>query len=919
MKVSYQLRRRSEPQAASALLLPSHEVAAVLDLCARVGSDPLPRIFATAGGFLLELTLESTAAFPGAIRLRKRADHFWLPADAELVPPLHDDEAVGLVRDRGLIFLPGRVLGYAFDRPLKLSELLDVGQVERRDWQPLPEVPYLAARIESITFDLPQSGADEIIAAGGGDIGSESPNPQAGGFLDTAASKAQAGIGKGLMGLGNLMGWQGLAKFGANLIAGAVTKVPVLSERILGKQEAALRELLRWFREGKIDDALRRALPLGGEGDRGGTPSTGWELPWHQLRYSLSGLLGGGSGPASVWFGGYDVQAELAKEYRRVAEKAIKQGDYRRAAFIYGKLLHDYRRAADVLNQGGLFRDAALIYLHKLDDRTAAAKAFEAAGDIDKAVELYRQQKLHVAAGDVLRRAGEEEAAVAEYGTAADLLIASNDHLAAGELILGKTDQVEWAESIFTNGWQRRPEVNATACGLRLARLHADQEAPAKLKALAAEARAFYDRPGNDVAAAEFHNQLARLADRPALDSARDDLRDQAKVGLAIKTRQRLLVETKPGDVVSRMLGQSGAWAAAVVSDAAYAVKAYSKRQPKPAGPRPTTRIRLGVGSVTATCWAPLTGEVFVAFDYGKIACFRPPSSELVVIRERWDYANTNSMAVDAKGEVLISLQQDREVRRQLARYAKRPNGQFHMEQAVDLGESCNLPSPLIYRQKDLQHLPVWFDEEGALHVFDIMTMTRVRRPHVPDGWVTTLWLSDVIREAAHDRALGGLHFVGNELQWRSTWQSTPRRQWWLGWCPQTPSMKGSTLPISWSLHGHHLEIAALDQQAVLHWVQVSLHENLYGEERKQPVLSNHSIVSPHGYRACAIVRPGLIAGVTDKGIDWLRTGGQYVSTISTTAVSFNEPIAAYHSPLTGEVTVICKDGLLERVTVPAG
>jgi hypothetical protein len=82
---------------------------------------------------------------------------------------------------------------------------------------------------------------------------------------------------------------------------------------------------------------------------------------------------------------------------------------------------------------------------------------------------------------------------------------------------------------------------------------------------------------------------------------------------------------------------------------------------------------------------------------------------------------------------------------------------------------------------------------------------------------------------------------------------------------------------------------------------------------------TSHSIVSPHGYRACAIVRPGLVAGVTEKGIDWLRTGGKYVTTMSTTAVTFNEPIAAFHSPLTGEVLVVCKDGLLERVTVPAG
>ena len=43
-----------------------------------------------------------------------------------------------------------------------------------------------------------------------------------------------------------------------------------------------------------------------------------------------------------------------------------RAGDYRRAAFIYGKLLQDYRLAADVLARGGLYHDAAVIYLENI-------------------------------------------------------------------------------------------------------------------------------------------------------------------------------------------------------------------------------------------------------------------------------------------------------------------------------------------------------------------------------------------------------------------------------------------------------------------------------------------------------------------------------------------------------------------------
>ena len=48
------------------------------------------------------------------------------------------------------------------------------------------------------------------------------------------------------------------------------------------------------------------------------------------------------------------AKVQLAAEYRKAAEAAVARGDYRRAAFIYGKLLKDYRSAAGVLSRGNL-------------------------------------------------------------------------------------------------------------------------------------------------------------------------------------------------------------------------------------------------------------------------------------------------------------------------------------------------------------------------------------------------------------------------------------------------------------------------------------------------------------------------------------------------------------------------------------
>src|SRR5262249_47991097 len=124
---------------AVALLLPSPDPAAALALCARLGADPLPAIHAVADGFLLRLRQPTTHAYPGVIRLRALADNLLLPVDADLSPALRDDEASGLARNQGLVFLPGgRILAFDPKKPVPLSALLGVERLLRRDWQLLP-------------------------------------------------------------------------------------------------------------------------------------------------------------------------------------------------------------------------------------------------------------------------------------------------------------------------------------------------------------------------------------------------------------------------------------------------------------------------------------------------------------------------------------------------------------------------------------------------------------------------------------------------------------------------------------------------------------------------------------------------------------------------------------------------------------
>src|SRR6266849_1966183 len=99
--------------------------------------------------------------------------------------------------------------------------------------------------------------------------------------------------------------------------------MPSLSEKLMVDQEAMLRELLRQFRAGNIEDALKRALPLDADPARGSAFAQNASLPTHNLFYSLVNLLAGsGGGPGAFWQTRDQTYYELLNEYRKQAELA---------------------------------------------------------------------------------------------------------------------------------------------------------------------------------------------------------------------------------------------------------------------------------------------------------------------------------------------------------------------------------------------------------------------------------------------------------------------------------------------------------------------------------------------------------------------------------------------------------------------
>ncbi len=925
MKVAFHLRRRIEPGPASAVLLETDRVEAVLDLAGRLGPDRSPPIFRVPGGYLLGLG-EGAEPPAGPIRLRKLADNLYLPVDADLVPALLDDEARGLTRDRGLVFLPGgRVLGFEPGSPLPLSALIGAGRREDDGWGPFPDRPARPERLREIALEPDGSGDDVFEAVGDPDeIGAEGPpRPQDAGAASTLAGRAAVGAGRGLIGLGAMLGIKGLADLGARWINRAVGRVPRLTEAMLGKQEGALRELLRQFREGDVERALRHALPLGGNGGRGGLPSLDGKLPTVDPTYSLQSLLGSGRGSGGIWFGGYDVQAELAKEYRKAAAEAERRGDFRRAAYIHGKLLNDFATAAHLLSRAGLHRDAAFLYLNRLKDIPAAARAFEAASEVDRALALYRQKRLHAEAGDLLRRMGEEESAVGEYDLAANLLAADSKHgrMAAGDLLRDRARRPDLALGYYGNGWADRASSNAVACALRMAAIFADRAEVAPLVALVEEADDLLRRPGREAAAVDFYNELARLADREALVEVRDDLRDRALMGLAAHLRRAVGARSRPGAIASAYLGRNRAWSSDLVGDANHALKvAFDLEDERrrvlsailgPISKDDPRRIEVEGGVVSAACHAPSTGEVFVGFEGGRVCRVDVGRGVVSVLAE--ERLPIASMSVDPEGRTLVLLLGEGEGPRRLVhldRATSASGGWARQVRMVDgPGEFWLTP---VMADASVRAVGVWNGEEMILMggVGDLSLWMRLPMPFLKTDPAAALLVPPVDGRPPTPRAIL-VHDGPDICQVESMGKMVRRR--YLGWRPTLP--EGHTLrsaPLSWLQDDPEMyELAGLDREGAIHWSALKVND------AELIRTSNNISTGETIYVATALVRAGMVAGVARSRVDWLRCGAQAFAPAGSTDLAAATPLTCFSSHRTDELVVVGRDGTLSCVPTP--
>jgi hypothetical protein len=96
----------------------------------------------------------------------------------------------------------------------------------------------------------------------------------------------------------------------------------------------------------------------------------------------------------------------------------------------------------------------------------------------------------------------------------------------------------------------------------------------------------------------------------------------------------------------------------------------------------------------------------------------------------------------------------------------------------------------------------------------------------------------------------------------------------------------------------------------VLHWSEL---EWVSGQLK---VISANTAAPTAGYRAAAIVRHGLVAGVAADRIEWLRPGRGFARK-GETRIEVPRAVACFVSQPTGELLVVSADGTIEPVPLP--
>ena len=227
------------------------------------------------------------------------------------------------------------------------------------------------------------------------------------------------------------------------------------------RNQKQLDKLLDLLRENPAE-ALKYAIPL----DTTGTSRGDNQGALHLLKRWNSFSLFGANSQYGERDGGNVILEEgfhrLNEQYEQTARDLIAQHEYKKAAFVYIRLLKNYYMAASTLEKGGMYQEAATIYLKHLDDQAKAAVCYEKANMTLEAIPIYEELEQFSKVGDLYMKLHNRHAAIRFYEKEAQVSISNRKYIAASNIYLEKIGDQQEAQRLLMVGWES--DSNAYDC-----------------------------------------------------------------------------------------------------------------------------------------------------------------------------------------------------------------------------------------------------------------------------------------------------------------------------------------------------------------------------------------------------------------------------------------------------------------------
>jgi tetratricopeptide (TPR) repeat protein len=498
-----------------------------------------PRNRAPAGLLVVPARLDTIKNEPAGMACVLIAGRLFIPANAVLSPPVTDEEIQKLCLLSASFFHPTLGLsGFDEAATLRVWHLLAPPPQSPGNWNlaragspPLPS-------LQDIQIVRPPSW-EELFGDAQSEIGVEPPvnlppspaepreNPLAksGRHLRRLFAKGFTdALGK-LPHIGPRRNWLNHAEDWSR------KQLQQVDQQLDHLRNKELHRLLDLFNSDP-ETALRHAIPMNNFAHRGVSPPSG-KLADRTPHFD-PGKLGGGS--ADYWRISWELQNELQRRYRTMANRETQLGRHRRAAYIYAQLLGDLASAANVLKQGRHFQEAAMLYEDHLQNRLAAARCFAEGGLLTEAIQRYEKLGMLPEMADLYERLGQMEPARKILRQLVQKERANGNLLGAAKLLNERLQATDEALGVLLNAW---PNSGQAASCIEVAfqmlgklgrhdfvlnRINQFSSAPVPptlvlplLTALSAPARSYPHEPVRHRAADFSRVLIARQLDRPQL------------------------------------------------------------------------------------------------------------------------------------------------------------------------------------------------------------------------------------------------------------------------------------------------------------------------------------------------------------------------------------------------------------------